>query len=346
MMRVPAIAMTEHLMWTRHGTVWATWRLQGLPKGFGTSEKTKESVHAHRALIQSFHGESLLLGLTADMDPVTLVNQMLDGVNILEHRGWAEEAMLTLDSLAERALGRREFWLAVPLRTGGLKNELRVAARQADTSAREMLALPLRPPSAHEITDALQAAGKIEEQLPDAFKAHRATVAEQVWIAAHAQNRGLQIDLAAPMPTGSPARGVATRFRRQASSPVRPSSVFPHPLLDEAGQSDRANKGARFDPLNRRFLKVTNLRDDITSYQVMLALSGSPKGGWDEDAKWMNRIDQLGVDADWAWRLRTSPALAARHRNKRTEANLSDQLEQQEGTAAITGGAGSSTRRR
>ncbi|WP_435740106.1 ATP-binding protein [Clavibacter nebraskensis] len=248
--------------------------------------------------------------------------------------------MLTLDSLAERPLGRREFWIAVPLRAGGAKGQLRAAARLADTSARELLALPLSPPSADEITEALQAAGKIEEQLPEKFKARRSTVAEQVWIAAHSQNRGLGIDLAAPLADGSPVGGVATRFRRKATSRVRSSSVFPHPLLDEAGQSDRANKAARFDPVSRRYLKVTNLRDDVTSYQVMLALSGSPKGGWDEDVKWMSRIDELGVEADWAWRLRTTPGRAAKQRNKRREANLTDQLNQQEGTAAITGGGG------
>lgn len=340
-MRIPAIAMTEHLMWTRSGVVWATWRLQGLAKGFGTSEANQISRGAHRALVQSIIGESLLMGLTADLDPVVIVNQMLDGIDITEHAGWAEEALLTLDSLAERPLGKREFWLAVPLRAGGWKSRARVAGRLVDTKTRELLSLPLLPPSKDEISAALNAAGKIEEALPAVFAPHRATVAEQVWIATHSQTRGLGLDQAAPGAEGAAVGGVAERYStRPGRGRVSSQSVFPNPLLDEAGQSDSTSKMARFDPVTRRYLKVSNLRDDTTSYQVMLALGGSPKGGWDEDVDWMGRLDELGVEADWVWRLNTVRARDAKNRNKRAEANLSDQMDQQEGTAAITGGGG------
>ena len=340
-MRIPATAMTGHLMWTRSGTIWATWRLQGLARGFGNSETNQISRNVHRTLFQSIHGEYLLLGLTADLDPVVIVNQMLDGVDVTENPGWAEEALLTLDHLAERPLGKREFWISVPLRAGSWKNRILTWLRSLESSVRESLSLPKRPPSAAEITAAMQAAGKIEEVLPAQLAPRRATVAEQVWIAAHSQTRGLGVDEAAPLPSGKTLGGISERYRMQDGARFTSPSVFPEPVVDEGGQTDPdAGRLARFNPLSRRFLKVINTRLETVSYQVMMALSGSPKGGWDAAFDWVGRLDELGVAADWAFRISTIKARDAKNRNSRAEANLADQMDQQDGTAAITGSGG------
>ncbi|MCO7264460.1 hypothetical protein KSI87_21400, partial [Dickeya zeae] len=76
---------TQHLMWTRSGTVWATWRLNGLPKGLGNTETYQLSRLRHQDLFQSILGESLLLGFTADLDPEIVVNSMLAGVAVEQH---------------------------------------------------------------------------------------------------------------------------------------------------------------------------------------------------------------------------------------------------------------------
>lgn len=337
-MRIPATAMTGHLMWTRPGTLWATWRLQGLPKGFGNSEVNQLSRIAHRALFQSVLGEYLLLGITADLDPEVVVNAMLADVDIAEHPGWAEEALLTLDSLSERPLGKREFWISVPLRAGSWKNTALTGLRQLESSARELLSLPLRPPSKEEIRAAMLAAARIEEALPAAFEPTRATVAEQVWLAVHAQNRGLGLDPAAPIADGAQVGGSA--YQRTMSSGFTSPAVFPEPLLDEGGQTDLEGKLSRLNPLTRRYLKVVDVRQETTSYQVMLALAGSPKGGWESSLDWVGRLDEIGIPADWAFRVTAAPARDAQHRNRRSEANLTDQMDQQEGTAAITGSGG------
>lgn len=340
-LRLPAVAMTQHLMWTRSGTVWATWRLNGLPKGLGNTETYQLSRLRHQDLFQSILGESLLLGFTADLDPETVVNSMLAGVAVEQHPLWAQEALLTLDYLEERPLGRREFWLCVPLRFAGVKQRSAQGWRSFETSARDTLSMPQRPPSLAEIEAALQAAGHIEEQIPVAFEPHRASVAEQVWIAVHAQSRGLSVDQPAPVASGRSLGGVAERYGDAAGSGFVPPAVFPNPILDEGGQTELPSKLAKFDPLKRRFLKVQNPREETTSYQVLMALAGSPKGGWEVPAvDWIGRIDELGVDADWAIRLNIVPAGTALHRNKRAEANLNDQMDQQEGTAAITGSGG------
>lgn len=91
-MRIPTTAMADHLMWTRSGITWATWRLKPLSGGFGTHQmKTMTKLH-HQALFQELRGEALLLGLCADLDPVTIVERMLEGVKIGEDtKDWVDE---------------------------------------------------------------------------------------------------------------------------------------------------------------------------------------------------------------------------------------------------------------
>lgn len=339
MMKIPVTAMTGHLEWTRSGVIWATWRLEGLAKGFGNSEVTQLNKLVHRSFLQGILGDYLLLGLTADLDPATIVNAMLEDVDVAQCPGWAEEALLTLDALAERPLGKREFWLSVPLRTATPKQRALVAYRSMETAARENLGLPMRPPSDAEILAALQAAGKIEETLPAKLNPHRASVAEQVWIVAHSENRGLGLDGAAPSPSGPSLGGVAERYKVKQDRDVTAACVFPQPVIDEGGQSD-VGRFARYNPLSRKYVKVTNTRDDVTSYQSLLTLTSTPKEGWDTALDWIGRLDQLGVGADWAFRVTSQRARDAKNRNARTEANLTDQMDQQDGTAAITGSGG------
>ena len=85
-MRHPAIALTKNLMWTRSGVVWAMWRLQPAKIGGrqiiypSASFKEKLAVKAlHQALYQQLRGEAILMGLTAEIDPVEIVQRMIDG---------------------------------------------------------------------------------------------------------------------------------------------------------------------------------------------------------------------------------------------------------------------------
>ncbi|MFT4284345.1 MAG: ATP-binding protein [Protaetiibacter sp.] len=336
-MRNQITATVGHLMWTRGGTVWATWRLAGQPKAFGRADANVLSQRAHQQLFQAIRGEYLLLGLTADLNPVAVVDAMLAGVDIANSPGWAEESLLTLDYLEERPLGKREFWLSAPLRAGSLTNSLLSTGRQLEDYTRDTLALPLRPPSPQEVQAAQHAALQIEEAIPADFATVRATVAEQMWIAGHAQTRGVGIDMPAPTPVDD--RTAVGRYQQDAARFTSPSAI-PEAVLDEGGQSDLTGRTARLNPLTRRFLKVSSLREETTSYQVMLALASTPKGGWELGLDPIGRLDTIGFPVDWAMRITATKAADVRRRNARAEANLADQMNQQEGTAAITGGGG------
>lgn len=339
-MRIPDTAMIGHLKWTRTGTVWATWRLEGLPKGLGGSELNEKRRLIHRALAHGLVGEYMLLGLGGTVSPDEIANRMLDGVDVSEHPAWAEEVLLNMDEFDAHPQGRREYWLAAPLRSATASDKARLAWRWADQAVREMLALPVAAPSGQEIAAALRAAAKIEDALPQSFSPRRATVAEQVWIGTHAMTRGLYEDPAPQRrPDGLPKGGRRIVVDAHMAHEATPKS-YPLPHMDEGGQTDHAGRPAHVNPFTNRFLKVTNTRTGQASYQVMLALSGSPRGGWDQDLDWVGALDELGVNADWVFRVQSIRAREAKRRNARTEANIIDQMDQQEGTAAITGSGG------
>lgn len=323
----PVLAMTKHLMWTRSGVVWATWRLQGMPYGFAADATKQLARLQHQALFQALRGEALLLGLCASLDPVQVAERMLSGLRVDEHPEWAREVSLTLDSLADVPVGERAFWLAVPLAGTNARHRLRSAAHAVEAELRDVLALPRRVPSPAEVDEALRIAGRVEEAIPGAFGAVPATPAELVWMAQHAQLRGLDLDAEAPVPGTD---GTSSLVGDEGDRIVAAAELA-EPVLDEGGQSDLAPRSTeRLAPFRRRFLKVSSPFSEQPSYQVLLALTGAPKGGWVvPGVEWLARVDDFAFPVDWAVRLQIASGQAVKRRNKSAENTLRDQITQQ-----------------
>lgn len=329
--RTPIHHLQENLLWTRKGTVWGLWRLQATPYGFGNEEEKQRVLLAHQHLYQALHGESLLLGLCADLDPASVVERMLEGIDLTECQAYLEEIELTLSELEEIPVGERAFWLAVPLRSASLTDRLKAYTAAADAVLRGQLALPARLPSAEETALWAQSAMAVEELIPTIFQPRPATPAEVAWIWAHSQSRGLGID-----------RGVPDAS--SAEQTIRPACFLPEPWLDEGARSDRDPKdpATKRNPFSRRFLKVaSDATDGQASYQVLMALTGTPVGGFVfPGAEFISYLDRMEVDADWALRLNISSARKVAGRNRKAEANLKDEFAQQQGAeATITGSA-------
>ncbi|MGG1910496.1 ATP-binding protein [Microbacterium sp. NRRL B-14842] len=337
-MQIPATAMTSNLMWTRSGVVWATWRLQPLPYAYATAA-AKQLVKAHhQALFQAHRGEGLLLGLCADLDPVSIVERMLDGVRIDECPDWAREVELTLDALEQIPLGTRAFWFSVPLAAGSMKARAMSALRAADTKLRDTLALPRQLPTDSEIAAAARMAKEIEVRIPAAFQPTRATPAEQIWIALHSQQRGLSADLAAPVP---PAEGTEDGFGADELAHFQMPSAMPNPWLDEGGQSDIAPQ----------------VRAAVPPVQAPLPQGAQPlrgrdvvlPGGAGHGRRAQGRLGLARRRVDLTRRpvpprrrlgdpFHRHRADEVKRRNKKAETAIEEQYKHQEGTATITGG--------
>lgn len=347
-MKLPAIAMDKNLMWTRAGQVWATWRIhpplvsnKPVLYPFAASDEKRAIRDQHQALLQELRGEALLLGLTAELDPFTIANRMLEGVDIEKSPDWADEVARTLESLKEVPLGERAYWLSVPLR-GSVSDQFSWGWQSAEADIRDRMGLPKWRPSAAQVRAALVKASVVEEKIPGAFRPAPATAADQIWIASHLQQRGLSADGGLPVVEGGRESLMGMSQADSVDENVRPRPKHvPAPWTDEGGQTDVSYWRRRVDPFRRRYLKVHCPwnTDEEASYQVTQALVGGPRAGWVfPGIEWISFADKMPFDVDWVIRLRVSAAADVRRRNKRAENELRDQFDQQDGSNQITGG--------
>ncbi|CAM5535424.1 ATP-binding protein [Leifsonia shinshuensis] len=318
-----------HLMWTRSGVVWAIWRLRPLPYGFAEfGEKDKIRLQ-HQELLQAIRGEALLMGFTARLDPAGIVERMMHGVQMDKAPEHLEEVNRSLDELESIQMSERAYWFAVPLFQGNGAALLSSQMKAGYGRFRDSLGLRRLAPGMQELASALSAAAVIERAIPSMFEPQRATALQQLWLYEHAATRGLDFDLSAP-----PAQD--DLFEGSWAS----GSAFGDPWFDEGGKSDLPPKKAPIvNPFKHRFLKVQSPHRDEPSYQVMMAVTGTPAGGWVfPGAEWISWVDQFPLDVDWAIRLDVTDAATAKRANQKAEAALDDQYQQQFGNSAITGG--------
>lgn len=319
----------EHLMWTRSGTVWAIWRLQPRPYGFADPAERDKVRREHQALFQALRGEGLFLGLSSRIDSRGVVDRMMRGVQMDQCPAHLEEASLTLGAMDGMVMGSRAYYLAVPLTRLSFMSRIGTQIKAGYGLVRDTVGARRLSPSKQEVLAAMLAANHIEQALPPVFEARPATLAEQSWIYAHQMMRGLDIDL--PEPEVS---SVGTSMPKFVSG-----AEFGDPWLDEGGMTELTKGAQRVNPFRRRFLKVQSPHVDEASYQVMLAMTGTPPGGWMfPGVEWLSWCDQFPVEVDWAVRLHVYDSETARTKNKHAEQGLDDQIKQLGGDSTITGG--------
>ncbi len=224
-----------------------------------------------------------------------------------------------MDRLAEMPLGRRAYWLSVPLSNLGA-DRWKEPGRAVLRELGDQLGLPpTRPTDAVWAARAAQAA-QIEQLIPAPFAPQRVTPAEQIWLRNHAMRRGM-IDLPIPQP-GDTVEELLTS-----------SAGMVEPILDEGGRTD-PEPPHRLDLLGQRFLKVTDAAgadqfDMPASYQVMLALAETPAGGLSfPGSEVLFDLDRTGIDVDWAIRLRVNSRPKVLARNRAAVRGINEQFDQ------------------
>lgn len=326
-MRTPTRTMSANLRWTRSGAVWADWILTGLPYGLRPTKDKRQVRALHTALFRALPGESLLLGICSGLDPSVVVTRMLKGVDLAEAPDWVAECEATLDSLDEIGPGQRVYWLSVPLAPGKPSDRLLEPLRAGMADVRDRLGLPRTGVPTAEVERRLGQAARIAEAIPGPFHAKPVTPAQMVWLHQHALRRGLFQDL--DLPTGDD--DVATSLLLPKTG-----AALGEPVLDEGGQSDLDRKDlARVNPVSRRYLKVSDassVTDLEPSYQAMAVISDVPDGGMIfPGSEIIGRIDESGLDVDWAMRLTVKASATVGSQNQKALRNLNEQFGQREG---------------
>ncbi len=326
-MRSPARALAGHLMWTRTGSVWAVWRLQALPYGYRPTKDKHEARALHQALIRAMPGESMLLSVCAGMDPAAIVERMIEGVDLEHAQDWAAECEATLDTLDAIGIGQRVHWLAVPLNAASGRDRAMEPWRAATADLRDVLGLPRAGIPAKEVARRMGQARAVAEGIPVLFRPTPATPAQLVWLNLHAQQRGLFADFGLPEHPGDVTTELLT---------PRSGTALSEPLLDEGGQSDVDSKDRKsWNPLQRRYLKVIQPHapgPQPASYQSLLTLSDVPADGMQfPGSEFLGRIDECGLEVDWAMRLTVRSSDQVAKQNRRALINLNEQFTQREG---------------
>lgn len=328
-MRAPARAIAGHLMWTRGGAVWAVWQLRALPYGYRPDRDKAEARALHQALLRALPGESLLLGVCAGLDAAAVVERMIAGIDLEQCPDWAAECEATLDTLDEIGPGLRVFFLAVPLGDGRGRERVLGPVRAATADVRDMLSLPRAGIPTEEHRHRFEQARKIAAAIPSPFAPRPASVAQLIWLSLHAQQRGLFADLDLPDP------GATDDVAADLLTPTSGAALAPA-LLDEGGQTDLSRGQLRgWNPAARRYLKVDqpNRPGELAaSYQALLVLTDVPSGGMVfPGSEFIGRIDEGGLEVDWAMRLHVRSSDEVASKNRRALVNLNEQYGQREG---------------
>lgn len=326
-MRLPATHFAGNLMWTRQGTVYATWALTALPTG-KSDDDLQLVAEAHSAFYRSLAGRQVLLrGTLVWTDPVAVVARMIEDLDLTGLDSWAQECEQTIDTVAGLPLGSRLWTLTVPLGVADWKQKARTLTRAATTELCDQLRIPgLRPPDT-EIDYYRQAAATLASTWPSPFGHRPATVAEQLWLLRYAQSRGAEA-LANPfdVPIGSDSGQTLTS-----------RAGVGEPLLDPAGMTDvdDPKKIRAAAPLRRRWLKTVT-DTGTTSYQAGLVLADVPAGGMETPGgEFLGRLDELGVPVDIGIRMTVRTRAEGLRRNKRGFTMLNDQADQIDGSPDV-----------
>lgn len=314
----PATDLAGPLMWTRSGTVWCTWRLTPLPYNRPLEDKLT-AANLHRSLVRVLSGEGLLHSMIVPSDSTSLVEAMMRGVDLGEAPGWAKECEATLDELDNLPLGERFYWLSLPLSNlGGARWSSPTQSALANTF--EVAGLGRPRPQQEEIRARLAQAAALQELLPRPFKPTPVSVAEQVWIHAHAPHRGMA---ELPMPGPADHELLAT------------AASMTEPILDPGARTD-SQPPSRADLKGQRVLKILDPRGaDIhglpASYQCLMAMAEPPAGGLVfPGSEFFQQLDASGADIDWAIRLRVTARRDVLDRNRAAARRLNDQYDQRE----------------
>nr|WP_185993942.1 hypothetical protein [Streptomyces benahoarensis] len=201
-MRIPVRHVAGNVIWPRHGTCWALWRVEG--SGHAQSSRTvkERRLRTLESLVKQLRGEAMLLSLCPQVDPAEVVRRMTDGVDLAACERYAQLATRVWDQLERLELTSRADWLAVPLPAGSKKQAAGMAIDAARAEMAQQLGLLPAPVGAREEVRRLRQAQELAATWPATVALRPATESEILWIYGHSARRGVLEPLLSSRPSG------------------------------------------------------------------------------------------------------------------------------------------------
>ncbi|MGH3094713.1 MAG: ATP-binding protein [Streptosporangiales bacterium] len=323
----PAYDIVDNLVVTRNGTVWAIWRLKGVPYMRAGLSGKRQMRLAIKHLCAAMPEESLLLTLWARVDPLTVIGSTLDGVDT-DNPMVQELAAAHLEVLGEDEIRRPTHWIAIPLPHIDARNRFGTYRRAAQVSIAESFGLPWGKLPDAEVSLRLTQAQRIASQFPTSLGHRPATPAEILWIYAHQHLRGTSEEPPLPAP-----EDYAQLLRSGLSL-----AEFRDAIFYEGGAKDDVVETMR-RPLIRRYLRIDSHEQ---SYQSNLVIADMPRHFTFPGTEWFtwpyNLITSLDDSdpfcCDVAVRLRAVRNEDAQKKARRQRRELIGQYEEFDGDIA------------
>lgn len=336
-MQIPVRHLSGNVLWTVHGQVWAIWRVVEDGQAHVSRRAKVQRLAVIESMVKSLRGEAMLLSLCPQVNPATVVERMIAGVDVDASPRYEQVAHRTLDQLEQLELTGRTDWLAVPLPTTRRQAVVNaIGAARADIA----LQLGLLPAaiSVHEELQRLTQAADLAASWPSQLRLRPASEAEILWIYGHATRRGL-IEPLLPEPGQHQVR---SRGRGAAALGQAVLAEGGHRLAlmadeEAAGAGRRGGRRARSsqraaNPFANRWLEVTT--EFGPSYQALLALAEMPESFSFPGSEFLSSLDQFPFPVDWVVRLAVEDGATAEAKSRRQAREVQGQYSEYDGEMA------------
>lgn len=323
-MRYPAQFITDNLVWSADGGVWAIWRINAVSYPYLSAKEKVRVYHQLRGAFISLPTESMLLSVCRQIDPGAVVERMISDVDITKHPEWKQAALRTLDLLDESEIYDRYFFIAIKLPDEGLKRQVAASGSAATSSVMASFGFTPPPPRRKDLERRRSQAAQYEGQLQTGLSMRPARPAEIRWLYARAAYRGL----AEPMLDEDWTPNITETGPGPDASMLGPSLVhLADAVFHEGGDKDLDEDR----PRHSRYLRVeTELGVSFQTFMVMAGMPRQwefPNGG----GEWFIAADQAPFPVDWCARITSVPNQDAQLKSRRQARQLRAQVDEYDG---------------
>ncbi|MCX8559170.1 ATP-binding protein [Mycolicibacterium mucogenicum] len=326
----PTVAISGNLCYTRGGTWWANYLVEGMNYGLRDVDAKDKVRVDHQNLFQEVPDYSLLGGFSVPMDIGACMRRMVSPSD-LDRPDYIDECNAQAARLEALAPRTRLYWLSMPL-----DQKFRTGAAGSRLLNMDFISGAVTPPTEEEVDAAATAANKLAKRLDSIVTMTPVTGRQVRWLWDHHISRGL--DDAGPCP---PIK----------EGTIRPGvRSFTQALFDEGANADRIEHTGwwkRNTPSFDRIVKISRPYDDDprTTYQSMLTVKSFPMEemifpGGTEFLQIADALTGRGDRAviDWVLRIRRVGRAEVLAENLKKLKQIDEQLDQRDGETSFGAG--------
>jgi hypothetical protein len=318
----PARAVVGNLVWATDGAVWGVWQVTPFPHAH-TAPGDKLAVHGRlRGLLISLPANAMLLSVCERLDPVNVVTDMAEGVDLDTQETWVDVCAATGDWLSEISLYKRRYYVAAELPSA--RRPWVEVLRGAAGEVNGVFGIGPSPIKADDLEARRRQAREIETRLAANVAVTPATAGEICWLYARALRREAGEPPFDELWEPPPDEG---RDRRGALD--RPRGVLAQ--LTDAVIKEGGYKGDPDRPRHRRYVRIDG--PGGASYQTVMAMADMPhyfaypNGG----GEWLFYADHVGFPVDWCVRVKAVSNADAQAKVRRKHRDLVGQVDEYDG---------------